>query len=96
MDFTHEPGRFYANDDTGRLQAEVTYQLIDDGQAFAIDHTFVDPSLRGQGIAAQLIREVVDLARTEGKTIEPLCTYARHAFATTPEYADVLRPTPEG
>lgn len=94
MTFLHEDGRYYLTDETGKLIAEVTYQPLTDGKSYVIDHTFVDPVLRGQGIASQLVRQVVDLARAEGKTIEPLCTFARHEFETRPEYADVLRPTP--
>ncbi|MFD1393506.1 GNAT family N-acetyltransferase [Lacticaseibacillus jixianensis] len=94
MTFDHEPGRYFLTDEHGKLIAEVTYQEIDDGQNFVIDHTFVDPVLRGQGVAGQLVRAVVDEARTAGKKIEPLCTFARHEFAKRPEYADVLRPHP--
>ena len=75
--------------------AEVTFQDIDDGHAWAVDHTFVDESLRGQGIAGQLIETVVAAARKENKTIEPLGSYAVHACHNHPEYADVLRPTKE-
>ncbi|MFD1485184.1 GNAT family N-acetyltransferase [Lacticaseibacillus baoqingensis] len=96
MEFQSEPNRFFQTDDDGKLLAEVTFPDIDNGDAYVIDHTFVDPSLRGQGIAAQLVKAVVDLARQEHKLIEPLCPYAKHAFEVTPEYADVLRPTPEG
>lgn len=95
MEFQHEPGRYFLEDDAGTLIAEVTYQPIDDGQNVVIDHTFVDPSLRGQGVAGQLVAAVVNEARTTGKKIEPLCTFARHEFDTKPEYADVLRPVPE-
>ena len=91
MDFEHEPGRFYRLGPDGQLLAEVTYQSIADETAYAIDHTFVDPSLRGQGIASQLVKQVVDLARTEGKTIQPLCTFAVHEFETKPEYGDIWR-----
>lgn len=48
MEFQHAPGRYFLEDDAGTLIAEVTYQPIDDGQNVVIDHTFVDPSLRGQ------------------------------------------------
>ena len=95
MEFQREPGRFFKTDRDGRLMAEVTFKDIDDGHAWAVDHTFVDESLRGQGIAGQLIETVVAAARKEDKTIEPLCSYAVHAFHNHPEYADVLRPTKE-
>ena len=47
MEFQREPGRFFNTDWDGRLMAEVTFQDIDDGHAWAVDHTFVDESLRG-------------------------------------------------
>ncbi len=90
MEFQREPGRFLIRIGDGRLMVEVTSQSIDDGQAWAVDHTFVDESLRGQGIAAQLIEAVVAAARKEGKTIELLCSYAVHAFHNHPEYAGVI------
>ncbi|KRM86492.1 GNAT family N-acetyltransferase [Lacticaseibacillus thailandensis] len=93
MKFQHEHGRYFLTDDQGHLTAEVTYTSIDEGHALSIDHTFVDPSLRGQGIAGQLVRRVVDHARHHDLKIEPLCTFARAEFQRRPEYADVLRHT---
>lgn len=96
MEFKHEPSRYYAEDADGKLIAEITYPRIDDGANVAIDHTYVDPSLRGQGVAGKLMKLVIDEARAEGFLIEPLCTYAHSTFERHPEYADVLRPVREG
>ena len=92
MEFQSEPGRFYMNDATGKLVAEITFSRIDDGQNVAIEHTYVDASLRGQGIAGKLVKLVVNQAREQDYKIEPLCTYAHAAFERHTEYADVLRP----
>ncbi|WP_155287089.1 GNAT family N-acetyltransferase [Lacticaseibacillus zhaodongensis] len=92
MDFQHEDGRYFLQDENDKLLAEINYPPIDDGKSVVITHTYVDPSLRGQGIAGKLVKLVVDEARAKGFTIEPVCTYARHAFAKHAEYADVLRP----
>ncbi|GAF40149.1 hypothetical protein FC83_GL000412 [Agrilactobacillus composti DSM 18527 = JCM 14202] len=89
MEFDYEPGRFYKNDANGDLQAEVTFEVFNDEKSFAINHTYVNGNLRGQGIAAQLIKAVVDKARAEDKTILPLCTYAKAAFQKNPEYQDI-------
>ena len=94
MTFQHETGRYFLNDDTGKLIAEVTFQPIDDGQNYVIDHTYVDPILRGQGIAGKLVKAVVDLVLFDGKKIEPLCSFARHEFETKPEYAEMRRVAP--
>lgn len=93
MEFQHEQGRFFMNGADGQLLAEVAYAPIDDGQNVVIERTYVDPSLRGQGVAGKLIKLVVDEARRDGFLIEPLCTYAHASFERHPEYADVLRPT---
>lgn len=91
MEFIHEPGIFYANDQTGKRIAEVTYQAFENNQSLVLDHTFVDDSLRGQGIARQLVDQVVALARANHQTILPLCTYASALFARDDQYQDVWR-----
>ena len=55
-----------------------------------IDHTEVDPSLRGTGASARLVQAAVEWARKEGVKNLPLCPFARHVFDKTPEFADVL------
>lgn len=58
MEFRKEPGRIFSTDETGKLLAEVTFPERE-GVA-VINHTFVDGSLRGQGVAGQLLRAVAD------------------------------------
>ncbi len=55
-----------------------------------VNHTFVDPSRRGQGLARRLVdRVVADMRETEGK-ISPSCVYLRRVFENDPEeFADV-------
>lgn len=55
-----------------------------------IDHTFVDPAYRGQGLAEKLVAKGVEKARKEQKKIIPLCPFAKKEFERKPEYADVL------
>lgn len=91
MEFNHEDGRYFIDNADGVTLAEIIYPRIDDGKNVVIEHTFVDPSLRGQGIAGRLVKLVVDEARADDFKIEPLCTFAAGEFARRPEYADVLR-----
>ena len=53
MEFQREPGRIYAEEE-GRVIAEVTFP--DRDGAADIDHTFVDDTLRGQGVARRRFR----------------------------------------
>ncbi|WP_027109032.1 GNAT family N-acetyltransferase [Lacticigenium naphthae] len=84
MEFKKEGNRFFSEDSDGNLLAEITYFPKGDDR-IVIDHTFVDPSLRGQGIAEQSVDYVVKEMKTENKKIEPLCPYVVELFARKPE-----------
>ena len=53
MDISREEHRIFI-DKQGQLLAEITFPFVDE-QLVDIDHTFVDVSLRGQGIAGVLM-----------------------------------------
>ncbi|MDE6298753.1 MAG: N-acetyltransferase [Muribaculaceae bacterium] len=57
-----------------------------------IDHTFVDPSLRGQGIAGKLVKLAADKILEEGNKIAATCTYAVAWFKRHPEYHSPKQP----
>ena len=88
MEFRQEPGRIFATGEDGRLLAEVTFPEREG--AAEIDHTFVAPSLRGQGVAGQLLQAAADTLRAQGRKARPTCSYAVRWFETHPEYADLL------
>lgn len=77
MEFTKGENRFYKEED-GKLLAEITF--IPNDNVVAIDHTFVDPSLRGQGIAEQLVDTVVEDMEKQGKKIKAVCPYVVELF----------------
>jgi len=67
--------KFYIGDEA-QPEAEITFQPS--GQdTITIDHTYTDPSLRGQGIAKELVLKVTDYAKENNLKIIPLCSYAR-------------------
>ena len=84
MEFQREPGRIYAEEE-GRVIAEVTFP--DRDGAADIDHTFVDDTLRGQGVAGQLLRAAAGQIRARAT-----CSYAEIWFERHPEEADLLCP----
>ena len=55
MKFSHTPTRIYSIAENGALQAEITFPMVSKG-VYCINHTFVDDSLRGQGIASALVQ----------------------------------------
>jgi len=63
-------------DGDGKLIAEITFPETEPG-VYTIDHTFVDDSLRGQGMAGTLVQLAVDeIQRREG-VIAATCSYAK-------------------
>lgn len=80
--------QYVAIDDDGREAGEVTYQTVG-ASILIIDHTYVDPTFRGRGIAEALVKLVVDQAIAEKKTIIPLCPFAAREFERKPEYQAV-------
>ncbi|KGL41235.1 N-acetyltransferase [Listeria sp. SHR_NRA_18] len=89
MEFVKGENRFFKEDEDGKLIAEVTW--VPSGDSLVIlDHTFVDESLRGQGIASQLVEKVAETMRAEGKKITATCPFAKAEFERKPEkYDDV-------
>lgn len=88
MEFHHESGRVYVQGDSGEMIAEVTFP--DAGGVAEINHTFVDPSLRGQGVASRLLTEAVHQLRAEGRKARATCSYAVKWFEEHPEESDLL------
>ena len=72
-----------------RLLAEITFPEQPDGTV-SINHTFVDDSLRGQGIAGQLVQKTAELLRSDGRKACPTCSYAVKWFEKNPGYNDIL------
>ena len=85
---TGSRGVFFLERD-GRRVGELTYTRSA-GTAL-VDHTYVDPPLRGGSIAPSLVEAAVRWARQENVKIMPLCSYVRSVFARKPEYADVRK-----
>lgn len=84
MDFITEKDRIYATDPSGNVIAEVTFPTKNG--VSTIDHTFVDPSLRGEGIAGKLVKLAADKILAEGNKIAATCSYADVWFKRHPEY----------
>lgn len=76
MEFIKETNRIYANNEEGTVIAEVTFPENEEGVC-TIDHTFVDESLRGQGVASQLVAAAVEEIKAQGKKVAATCSYAQ-------------------
>ncbi len=87
MEFIIEKDRIYATDALGKVVAEVTFPT--ENGVSTIDHTYVDPSLRGEGIAGKLVKMAADRIMAEGNKVAATCSYAVTWFKRHPEYHPV-------
>lgn len=94
MEFIKERERIYANDENGKMICEITFPEVEPG-LFDIDHTFVDDSLRGQGIAGKLMDQAVETIRENGGNIRATCSYAVTWLEKNPQ-EDLSVETPNG
>lgn len=89
MKFIKEKNRVYVNDENGDMIVNGTFPFLEDG-VVNVDHTFVDPSLRGQGIASKLMKEIYNIAKEEGYKVVATCPYAVVWFERNKDKQDVL------
>lgn len=68
----------------GKRLAEIDFPKEGEG-VHTITHTVVDPSLRGQGIAGELMSRLLAKAEREGFKLRPVCSYAVSYFEKHPE-----------
>ncbi|HWR23086.1 MAG TPA: GNAT family N-acetyltransferase [Feifaniaceae bacterium] len=89
LSIQHEANRVYALDKDERVIAEATFPAVSD-TVVEFNHTFVDPSLRGQGAAGMLLEAAAADVRARGLKARPTCSYAVKWFSEHGEYADLL------
>ena len=71
----------------GKMMAEITWTIL--GDVMVMDHTFVSPELRGQGVAKKILDRAADYARAQKLKMEPVCSYVVTAFERYKDYDDV-------
>ena len=76
-------------DNLDQIKGEVTYKTI--GKNFVdINHTYVDISLRGKGIANELLKRAFTYFRTNNIKVKCSCSYAKNWIIKHEEYQDLL------
>lgn len=71
-------------------EAEMTYSRAGDSMII-IDHTEVPDSMRGRSVGQALVRRAVEDARAEGRSVVPLCPFAKAQISRHAEWHDVLQ-----
>ena len=71
-------------------EAEMTYSRAGESMII-IDHTDVPDAMRGRSVGQALVQRAVEDARAEGRSIIPLCPFAKAQISRHPEWQDVLK-----
>lgn len=78
-------------EEDGKVLAEITFPYYKaEEKVYEFDHTFVDPSLRGQGIAGALVEKAIAEVRAQDGKILPTCPYVKEWFARHKEEEGIL------
>lgn len=73
----------------------LTFDIADEKRVVLVAAA-VFPDYRGQGVATELIREVLDDLRSRGNTVTILCPIVWAFVDRNPEYRDLLDPSLPG
>jgi len=90
VDWKFGSGRIYSIDENNGLLAETTFSFLENGEV-DIDHTYVNPSLRGKGVAGTMMEVVAKYLRENGLKAAASCSYANEWLKKHREsYPDII------
>lgn len=90
MDWKYEDGRIYALNEDNKLIAEATFSKTAESEV-NIGHSFVSPSLRGQGVAGRMMELVAEHLRKNSLKAVASCSYANVWLKKHREsYSDII------
>ncbi|MGE4321385.1 MAG: GNAT family N-acetyltransferase [Acholeplasmataceae bacterium] len=89
MNFTFEKNQVYAKNEEGKTLALATFPPYNE-DTVVINHTFVDPSLRGQGVAGELMQATVEHIKNQGLKVVATCAYAVVWFKRHHDFDDIV------
>ena len=73
-----EENRIYLPDENWNVLAEIDFEKIDE-KTYNISHTFVDDSLRGQGIGSELVEKAITYLSEKWYRVTATCPYAKNS-----------------
>lgn len=72
------------------VEGQIAFALYRrDGDTLAVTHTETPAALRGRGIASELVRGLLDIARAQKLKVRPLCPFVVAFMDKHSEYADL-------
>lgn len=93
MEYQVEENRIIASDKHQPFVGEISFPKVAGvPKRVVVERVFVHPDYRGQGIAAELVRQFVKYATANQLTVKLMCPYAVKQFRAHPEYQQLLLP----
>lgn len=92
FDIRHDRAAHRFTTEVDDLSARLDYTLSGGDAAtpvMTITHTIVPPPIGGRGIAGDLVRAALGVAREEGWKVVPACSYADAWMRRHPEFSDL-------
>jgi predicted GNAT family acetyltransferase len=84
------------NEQESRFETTVDGQVafsqyeLEDPNRIVFTHTVVPEELSGRGIAGEIVKHALDVARDKKLTVVPQCSYVAAYIKRHPDYADLL------
>lgn len=89
MEFKKNENKIWLEDESGKVIAEIDFPEVKEG-VVNINHTEVNSSLQGQGVASKLTNEAYILLKETNRKAVLSCSYAIKWFAKHEDCQDVL------
>lgn len=71
-----EENRIYLSDENWKILAEIDFEKIDE-KTYNISRTFVDDSMRWQGIGSELVEKAINYLTAKWYQVSATCPYAK-------------------
>jgi len=71
-----EENRIYLPGENWKILAEIDFEKVNE-KTYNISHTFVDDSLRGQGIGSELVEKTIIYLTAKWYQVSATCPYAK-------------------
>ena len=71
-----EENRIYLSGENWKILAEIVFEKVDE-KTYDIKHTFVDDSMRWQGIGSELVEKAITYLTAKWYQVSATCPYAK-------------------
>ena len=75
-DYVIEENRIYLPDDSWNILAEIDFEKVDE-KTYNISRTFVDDSMRWQGIGSELVEKAITYLTARWYQVSATCPYVK-------------------